>query len=115
MFNPLTLKIGASALAIASAFGLGWKICSWKNDSAYKDSYAALMKQLNDANVKNQQLSNTYNDLLKKDQSQSNKVDQNVKVEIQKYPVYIDCKYTDGGMQSIKSTVDQANQTKSAK
>ena len=108
----LALRLGGLLFA---GILIGWTLSAWHYDSAYKKQTESLIKQINEAQKKNQQMSDFYNQILNQNQPQQNKVDREVKIEIQKYPVYVDCKYTADGMQSIKSTVIEANQTKSAK
>lgn len=108
--QSLLIKSGSILVIVALIFMAGWYACiGW-----YRPSYNAMAKELNAAQAKNQQMSDFYNQILNQNQPAQNKVDREVKVEIQKYPVYVDCKYTADGMQSIKSTVDQTNKTLSA-
>lgn len=115
MFNPLMLKLGASALSVMAAFGLGWKICSWKNDSAYKEVYAAMAKQLNDANAKNQALENENQANKAAYQKKLEQANANIKTEIKTVPVYRDCIVPDNGVRLLNDKAAAVSKTLSAK
>lgn len=116
MFNPLMLKVGTIALSAIAAFGLGWKVCSWKNDSAYKDGYTALVQQLNDANAKNQALEN---------ENRANKIEfqkklvevanASIKKEVNSAPIYRDCVVPDNSVRLLNDKADAVSKTLSAK
>lgn len=110
MLSPLAIKIGSAALIISASFGLGWKICSWKNDSGYKRIVEAQAKQLNEANQRNQQLQQA-SDALKADyQKKIEGVNEKVKTEIKLVPVYQSCIVPDSGLQLCKSAATNTNQ-----
>lgn len=114
MLSPLAIKIGASALAIVTAFGLGWKICSWKNDSGYKRIVEAQAKQINDSNLKNKTLS----DQAESFKAQINKLMESksepIKKEIREVPIYRDCVVPANGLRVINDKATTTNQSLSS-
>lgn len=122
MLNALAIKIGASTLAIVAAFGLGWKICSWKNDSQYKDAYSKLQQQYvnlqqqyNDLMDKNKLLYDSLNDLKIKNQKRINELNGQLQKEIKAHPQYSSNIVPDSGVQFYNATINSANQAKPTK
>ncbi len=100
-------------IALAVAFGAGWKIRAWKDDSTYKQAYFDLIEQVNVEQQKNLVLSKQYNQDVKAYQQANEELKKNVKIEIEQNPIYSDCAVPDHGVQLINAAVSQANQVKS--
>lgn len=115
MLNPLAIKIGASALAIVAAFGLGWKICSWKNDSAYRHAYADLQKQVEIQQKKNSDILDQNKAVIDNYKKQVGALDDQLKNEIHKNVVYTDCKLTPNWVRLKSERNSKANQAITAK
>lgn len=114
MFSPLLIKIGGYALGcvvvLSVGISIGYKYTKYKYDSAYKESYAAMAKQLNESNARNQKLQEAT-DALKADyQKKIEGVNEKVKTEIKLVPVYQSCIVPDSGMQLCKSAANNTNQ-----
>ncbi len=115
MFNPLMLKLGASALAVVAAFGLGWKVCSWRNDSEYKAVIATLQKEYEAAVAKNKILSDSLTALQIKNQKRIGELNAQLQEELKKSPIYISCTVPDSGVQLFQSSVSSANKVRPTK
>lgn len=113
MFNPLMLKLGTSALAVVAAFGLGWKICSWKNDSAYKYALNSIQKQYNAQLVQYKSDSEKRLQQLNSQLTIVGNINAKLKEELKSAPVYHECKLPDSGMQLRASAISSANKAPS--
>lgn len=115
MFNPLAIRIGASALAIVAAFSLGWSICSLKNDSQFKTYAEEQNKITNDLLLKNKNFSDqaeAFKLQIKKLQEVQNEP---IKKEIREVPIYRDCIVPDNGLRLLNDKAAAKNQNISTK
>lgn len=115
MFNPLMLKIGSYALVAIVAASCAWKICSWKNDSAYKTVIATLQKEYEAAIARNKILSDSLTALQIKNQKRIGELNAQLQEELKKSPVYISCTVPDSGVQLFQSSVSSANKVRPTK
>lgn len=115
MLSPLAIKIGASALAIVAAFGLGWKICSWKNDSAYKAALNSIQKQYNEQLAQYKSDSEKRLEDINKQLIQIGSINAKLKTEIKSAPVYHECVLPDSGMQLRSNSISSANKVPTTK
>lgn len=111
--SGLFYKMAGLLLLMALAFGAGWKIKGWKDDSAYKELYADLINQINEEQEHNLTLSKQYASVLSQYHHATEETQKHVKVEVDTHPIYIDCVLPDSGVQLINRAVDEANALKS--
>lgn len=112
--NALLYKILGAILIITLAFGAGWKVKGWKDDSSYKALYADLINQINAEQQHNLTLSKQYAATLTQYHHMTEETQKHVKIEVDTHPIYLDCILPDSGLQLINAAVDEANHIKSA-
>lgn len=115
MLNALAIKIGVSALAIVVAFGLGWKICSWKNDSVYKQTITTIQKQYNEKLAQYKSDSEKRLQDVNKQLIQIGNINAKLKTELKSAPIYHECVLPDSGVQLRSSAISSANKTSTSK
>lgn len=109
----LILRILWPLVLAAFAFGLGWKVCTWRyqaQEAKALNTIAENAKAQDDVNAKDSKVRIEKQVVYQKSKDEDNK---NVIKEVIKVPVYSECIVPLSGVRIINGAVSAANKVKS--
>lgn len=113
--NTIGSNIVVFAIAITIAFGAGWKIKGWRDDSQYKDHYVQAISALKAQDLANQKMAQEYQSKVSDYQNKVDVLNGQIKNEVVEHSIYSECVLPGSGVQLLNTTVDSANKIKSSK